>query len=163
VEAFKRLEHEKLITRIQKSGVFIGTGNKKEMAPYKVEPFKTRAEEIADSIISGISRGDIKSGNHLTLNKVLSFKYAAAKRTIKKAIDILLNEKYIHKDGLSFRIGQPIGSTFRTKKNRIYILTKPGFAGWNFTRAYDKSFELELHKHGVNSFEYLNLWNEPDF
>jgi DNA-binding transcriptional regulator YhcF (GntR family)/DNA-binding LacI/PurR family transcriptional regulator len=164
-KAFELLENENLITRIQKSGVFVGPKN--DPIPHIVNPAKTRAEEIADSLISEIIRGDIKTGDHLTLNKVLTFKYATSKKTIKKAIEILIEGNYIHKDGFRYVIGRQTGSSYgRITKNRVYIITKQTPAGWKFLftseSAFFQSFEHELQKQGVTSLEYLNFWNEQD-
>jgi DNA-binding transcriptional regulator YhcF (GntR family) len=166
IKVFKLLEHIKLITIVQSSGVYIGTKNNKKIKPYKIQPSKTRSEEIADSIISQITQGTLKAGEPLALKKVLVFKYATSKETIHKAIEILLEERYIHKDGFRYKIGQPTISTFRQAKNRIYILTEQKPLGWKFLDPHNKTFflpfELELQKHGIISFEPLNFWNVPD-
>jgi DNA-binding transcriptional regulator YhcF (GntR family) len=162
IKALDLLEHENLITRILKTGIFIGTKIKNEPISCKKIPVKTKAEEIADSVISEIIHGNMKAGEHLTLNKILMFKYGTTKITIKKAIEILLDRKYIHKDGFRYRIGQPTGSIFRTGKNHVYILTKQESIDWYISHFVDRSFFHELQKYGVTSFEFLNLWNEPD-
>jgi DNA-binding GntR family transcriptional regulator len=40
VNSFELLEKENLITRVQKSGVFVGTKNKNKLMPYNLEPAK---------------------------------------------------------------------------------------------------------------------------
>jgi DNA-binding transcriptional regulator YhcF (GntR family) len=165
-KALDLLEKENLITRVKKSGVYIGIKTKNNPVSCKKTPAKTRAEEIADNIISEIIQGTVKVGEHLTLNKELAFKYATSKKSIRKAIEILKDRKYIYKDGFRFVIGQPIGPVIKPAKNRVYILTNLSRTGWNFVNDYDKafleSFEIELQKHAVTSFEYLDLWNESD-
>jgi DNA-binding transcriptional regulator YhcF (GntR family) len=166
IKSFELLEHENLITRIQKSGVYVGTKIKREPVSCKKEPDKTKAQEIAESIILQIIQGTLRVGEYLTLKKALVFEYATSKKTIRKAIEILIENRYIHKDKFRYIIGQRAVSTLRTAKKCVYILAKQEPTNWKFTRDYDRiffqPFERELQKHGVNSFEYLNLWNEPD-
>jgi DNA-binding transcriptional regulator YhcF (GntR family) len=166
IRAFKLLEKESLITRVIKVGVYVGAKTQKRPISLKKIPAKTRAQEIAESITSQIIQGTLKAGDPLTLKKALAFKYAASKRTIKKAIEILIGGRYIHKDEFRYIIGQPTVTTIRSAKNRVYILTEPEPLGWKFLDPYSISFflpfEQELQKHGINSFEYLNFWNEPD-
>jgi DNA-binding transcriptional regulator YhcF (GntR family) len=166
IKAFELLEKERLITRVNKSGVYIGTKTKNEPISCKKVSAKTRAEEIADSITSEIIQGSIKVGEQMTMNKILAFKYTTTNRTIHKAIEILIDNKYIHKDGFRHVIGQPTGATLRSAKRCLYILANQLPANWKFTRGYDKiffqPFERELQKRGITLFEYLNLWNEPD-
>jgi DNA-binding transcriptional regulator YhcF (GntR family) len=164
IKAFGLLEKEKLITRINRSGVYVGIKNKNKTTSFKNVPAKTRAQEIADSIISQIIQGDLKVGEYLTLKKVLTFKYTTSKETINKTIEILTDGKYIHKDGFRYRIGQPAKPTHRTVKNRLYVLTNQMTAGWKFFRASQNSFfqefELELQNYGVTSFEFLAFGDE---
>jgi DNA-binding transcriptional regulator YhcF (GntR family) len=163
MESFDLLEKEKLITRIQKSGIYIGFKNKNEPTSCKKVPAKTRAQEIAESIILQIVHGVLKIGEYLTLKKVLVFKYGTSIRSINKAIEILVEKKYIHKDGFRYRIGKPTPSALQPVKNHVYILAKQSPAGWKFASVYDrvffKPFEHELQNRGVTEFEYLN---EPD-
>jgi hypothetical protein len=127
---------------------------------------KTRAGEIAESIISQIIQGTLKIGDPLPLKKTLAFKYAATKRTIKKAIEILMDGKYIHKDDFHYIVGQPTVATIRSAKNRVYILAKQEPAGWRFLNPHNRGFLLpfsqELQKYGVTSLDFFDLWNEPD-
>jgi DNA-binding transcriptional regulator YhcF (GntR family) len=160
LKAFELLEHENLIQRIQKSGVFIGTKNKNEPVSCKKIPAKTRAREIAESIISEIIQGFVKAGEYLPLKKVLAFKYATSPRTINKAIEILLDRKYIHKDGFHFRIGLSASSALRTAKNRVYILAYQYTDPWDISLL--QSLECELQVHGITSFEIVKSWNESD-
>jgi DNA-binding transcriptional regulator YhcF (GntR family) len=166
IKAFDLLEKENLITRVKNSGVFIGIKNKNETISCKNIPAKTRAQEIADSFVLQIIQGTMKLGEYMTLNKALAFKYATSNKTIKKVIEILLDKKFIHKDGFRYVIGQQTASTLRTAKKRVYILVNQELADWKYMRGYNRtffqSFEYELQKHSVISFEYLNLWNEPD-
>jgi DNA-binding transcriptional regulator YhcF (GntR family) len=165
INAFNLLEKENLITRVKNSGVFIGTKNKIETISCKNVPTRTRAEEIADDIISEIVSGVVKNGEHLPLKKVLTFKYKTSKETIHKGIEILIDRRYVHKKGFRYIIGQPTVSILRPAKKRVYILANQPPAGWKFTndhrRFFFQPFELELQKYGVTSFEYLNLWNDP--
>jgi DNA-binding transcriptional regulator YhcF (GntR family) len=166
IKAFALLEKENLITRVRVSGVYIGSRTRKEPVSCKKAPAKTRAEEIAESIISEVTRGAVKTGEHLTLKKSLVFKYQTSKNTIKKAIEILIDKKYIHKEGFRYKIGQPTGSAVIATKNRVYILTNQAPTGWKFSGVNNisifKTFEVELQKYGVTSLEIFNLWNEPD-
>jgi DNA-binding transcriptional regulator YhcF (GntR family)/DNA-binding LacI/PurR family transcriptional regulator len=166
IKAFELLEKEKLITRVLKSGVYIGTGIKKNPISIKKLQTKTRAREIAESIISQIIQGTLKVGEPMFLKKVLAFKYRATQRTIKKTIEILIEERYIHKDEFRYIIGQPTVSTIRPAKNRVYFLTEQEPASWRFLGSHNKNFfhpfNMELHKYGVTSLEFLDFWNEPD-
>jgi DNA-binding transcriptional regulator YhcF (GntR family)/DNA-binding LacI/PurR family transcriptional regulator len=165
LKAFELLEREHLIARAEKSGVFIKAKNKNETMAHKIESVKTRAQEIADTIISESIHGTLKVGDYLTMKKVLVFKYKTSTETINKVIEFLIDGKYIHKDGYRYRIGQPTVSVLRPAKNHVYILAHREPGSWKFHDAHDRNFfepfELELQKHGVASFEYLNLWNEP--
>jgi DNA-binding transcriptional regulator YhcF (GntR family)/DNA-binding LacI/PurR family transcriptional regulator len=165
IKSLELLEKEKLITRVQKRGIFIGTNNINKTISCNLEPVKARAEKIADSIISEIVRGNMKVGSYLTIKKTLVFKYETSLKTINKVVEILIEGKYIHQDGFRYRIGQPTVSVIRSAKKRLYLLANKRPPGWKFLSDHDRSFfepfELELQKHGVISFEYLNLWNEP--
>jgi DNA-binding transcriptional regulator YhcF (GntR family) len=160
IKAFERLEKENLITRVDKSGVYVGIKSDNKPISCKKVPAKTRAEEIADSIISQIIQGTLKVGEYLTLKKVLTFKYAASKETINKTIEILIERKYIRKNGFRYAIGKSAVHFHAPAKNRVYILANENPDPWEMSLFPD--FERELQMHGVTSFEILNLWNEPD-
>jgi DNA-binding transcriptional regulator YhcF (GntR family) len=165
LKAFNLLEKENLITRVNKSGVYIGTKTGNIAKSFKKAPEKTRAEKTADKIITEIIQGTVKVGEYLPLKKVLAFTYATSTKTIDNAIEILIEKKYIHPDRFRYMIGRPTVSTLRSSKKHVYILANQRPEGWKFQALHDKSFfqpfELELQKYGVTSLEYLNLWNEP--
>jgi hypothetical protein len=81
-------------------------------------------------------------------------------------LEILADRKYIHKEGFRYVIGRSGEPSSKTSKNRVYILTKQEPAGWKFLADHNITFyvpfEFELQKHGVTSFEVLDLWNEPE-
>jgi DNA-binding transcriptional regulator YhcF (GntR family)/DNA-binding LacI/PurR family transcriptional regulator len=166
IKAFERLEKENLIIRVNKSGVYVGAKTKTIPVSCKKAPSKTRAQEIAESIILEIIQGRVRAGELLSLNKVLAYKYHTSKITITKVIEILIDNKYIHKDGFRYKIGQPTVSILRPAKNRVYVLTEPIPGEWKFLDphhiAFFLPFEHELQKHGIISFENLNFWNESD-
>jgi DNA-binding transcriptional regulator YhcF (GntR family) len=162
IKAFELLEKEDLITRVKNSGVYIGIINKSDLIESDIKPSKTRAQEIADSIILQILNGVLKVGEYLTLKKVLIFKYTASKKTVKKAIDILVERKYIHKESFRYRIGRPVNISYRVLKNRVYVLTRQKLLGWRDVNLVLQALEIELQKHGVISLEYLNIENEQD-
>jgi DNA-binding LacI/PurR family transcriptional regulator/DNA-binding FadR family transcriptional regulator len=163
--AIEQLSREGLIEICMGSGVILKQ-NLKIRLQNKAVSFKTKAQQIANTISHKIAGGDLKIGDYLPLHKMLKFQYQTTYNTINNVIGLLLKENLVHRQGSRFLVGNAPAIPNR-KKNKAYLLVSQRPLDWKFWPAEEiiflQALENELQKNGVTSLEYINIWDEHDF
>jgi DNA-binding GntR family transcriptional regulator/DNA-binding LacI/PurR family transcriptional regulator len=162
--AINKLEKEGLIEKKMRSGTYI-KGMKEKSIEISFAPDQNLAQKIAEEITRDILRGGTKTGDFLPLQKMLKYQYKTSNTTIKTALDIVRKKGLIQDKGNGYMVS---GANFNRAfaKNKVYIIdTEVPFHRQFYnirTRQFLKPFEDELQKYGITTFEYLDLFKNPE-
>lgn len=129
--ALRACERDGLVRVVPRGGVFVeripmGLAPVTPARPLVAapQPLSPRWQEIADDLRKQITRGDLPAGHRLPSTKELCSRYGAATRTVRRALEHLIQSEKARRHGRHFLA---LGSAQRRSTGTVVLIASRGF------------------------------------